>query len=121
MNLISKSFLYNFLYFIANQLIKYYNPCQIHKDIDGETVCVYYLKWCCRDCKFLGPNGCTTKCLGCKLHLCTKAAKVNAGLYKVFSKMKSIARKHELDGIRRSKKEVMNRLSLKYNEAKSAT
>lgn len=61
-----------------------YDICEIRKDKNGNVSCyareTKYL--CCGDlygqdndekCEYLSPNGCTIKCLGCKLWLCAEA------------------------------------------------
>lgn len=53
------------------------NPCQIRFDEAGQPSCtasragiIKSSKLCCDNCKHLGPQGCTIKCLGCKLAWC---------------------------------------------------
>lgn len=67
--------MYNFIYLIADQLVKKYNPCDIQVNRSGFATCGgYYDKpSCCDGCKYLSIKGCTTKALGCKLDFCTKA------------------------------------------------
>jgi hypothetical protein len=107
MNIIFRSYIYDALYIMADQLIKKYNPCQIYKDAAGEACCVRNHP-CCSGCKFLGPNGCTTKCLGCKLGLCTAAADANIEQYRILTKMRYIAQRYGLSNIRTSKKEIFD-------------
>ena len=51
----------------ADALLAKYNPCA------GCTGCSRVPEpWdCCEGCPFLGPQGCTTQCLACKLWLCS--------------------------------------------------
>lgn len=74
---------YDRIYEEVDRLFKEYNPCQFENGqcvsnrrhntrakADGHP----YPKsnGCCpRDCKYLGPNGCTTRSLGCKLMYCS--------------------------------------------------
>jgi len=107
MNVIFRSYIFDVLYTIADQLIKKYNPCQIYKDARGKAHCLRDLP-CCGGCKFLGPDGCTTKCLGCKLGLCETAQNANLELYKLLFKMRHISWRCGLRGIRQSKKEIID-------------
>lgn len=111
MNIAFRSWLYDFLYIVADQLIKIYNPCQIHKDATGEVRCANRSYGpCCDSCRFLGPNGCTTKCLLCKLWLCWATENGHMRLCRVFSKMRTIAYKYNLRGVQMSKKEVFDNI-----------
>jgi len=107
MNIIFRSYLYDFLYIIADQLIKKYNPCQIHEDESEELHCMGN-EPCCWECRFLRLDGCTTKCLGCKLWLCGAAGEDHTELCKILSEMRTIAHKYNMLGVRKSKKEVFN-------------
>ncbi len=69
MNLIYRSFIYDFLYLAADTTIKRENPCKIHTNIEGKVVCVRDSP-CCSDCEHLSNTGCTIRCLRCKLYLC---------------------------------------------------
>ncbi len=70
------SAIYDRIYDIADKLFKRYNPCGIcHKDNKTECINKHY-KYnylCCRfwdtRCKHW-ENGCTIKCLPCKLFMC---------------------------------------------------
>ena len=107
MNIIFRSYIFDVLYTIADQLIKKYNPCQIHKDALGKDHCLRDSP-CCGGCKFLGPNGCTTKCLGCKLGLCQAAGGANIELYRILVKMRYIAQRYGLSNIRTSRKNIFD-------------
>jgi len=107
MNIIFRSYIYDALYIMADQLIKKHNPCQIHKDTLGKAHCLRDSP-CCDGCKFLGPAGCTTKCLGCKLGLCSTAIDANPKLHKALCKMRGIARDYAILNIRISRKEALD-------------
>ena len=125
MHIIFRSLTYDFLYLVADRLIKICNPCQIHRDCVsykfyshnkrvtnayGKARCIRDLPACCGGCKYLGPDGCTTKCLSCKLGLCRVAGDANPRLYKSLEKMRVITYNYKLQGIRMSKKEIFNSL-----------
>ena len=112
MNIIFKRFMFDFLYEMADQLIKKHNPCQIYKDASGKAHCIAGLP-CCDSCRFLGPDGCTTKCLGCKLGLCSIAREANPGLDKILTRMRNISWTYGLKEIRRSKKETFDKIKQK--------
>ena len=69
------SALYDRIYDIADRLFKKYDPCNIHIVERGigynsrKTSTEYGL--CCGGCKYLSKDGCTVKCLPCKLHICS--------------------------------------------------
>jgi hypothetical protein len=63
----SKLEIYNELYEEASELMKQYDPCRIK---DGKCI---RGRFCCDGCKYLSPNGCTTKALVCRIWLCEKA------------------------------------------------
>jgi len=76
--------LYDRVYAVADSLIKRYDPCRVEKVGKG-VICAdrgrSYLKFesarnvtCCECCVYLGPNGCTVKCISCKLFLCREIA-----------------------------------------------
>lgn len=50
----------------ADELFKKYDPCQFK---DGKCT-KDWSDGCCGGCSHLGPNGCATKSLGCKLFTC---------------------------------------------------
>lgn len=58
---------YDELYDEAETFLKKHTPCAKCKgcDLFGGI-----RPNCCEGCPFLGPTGCTTKCLACKLWLC---------------------------------------------------
>lgn len=63
---------YNLLCDIADKLLGEYQPC---KGCKGCSVFPSRNKPnkpydCCEGCPFNGPQGCTTRCLACKLWLC---------------------------------------------------
>jgi hypothetical protein len=74
--MIDKEKLYDLLYAKADKLLKQYNPCNIRVE-QGKLICNNASmckrngeSLCCADCDYLGNNGCTTNCLGCKLGMC---------------------------------------------------
>lgn len=74
---------YDRLYDEASTIIKRENPCQIERDAAGTVTCVRTRKFpaatypaggkglCCSGCQHLGPDGCTTNSLGCRMGACT--------------------------------------------------
>ena len=58
---------YDELYDEADAFLKEHTPCSKCK---GCTLFGGSDPSCCKGCPFLGPTGCTTKCLACKLWLC---------------------------------------------------
>ena len=82
--MINLSKLHDLIYAKADRLFKQYNPCNIHIDKRKQLVCnnpkydhnkpnqqlQFWNSLCCIGCEYLGNNGCTTKCLGCKVGLC---------------------------------------------------
>ena len=74
--MINREKLYNLIYNKADKLLKQYNPCNIRTknnrlicnngdmcEEKGESLC-------CSGCEYLGENGCTIKCLECKIGMC---------------------------------------------------
>ena len=51
---------------MADFVLKVHNPCQIRC---GSCIAGSF---CCHGCENLGPNGCTTRSLTCKLYLCNQ-------------------------------------------------
>jgi len=128
--------LHDLIYAKADKLFKQYNPCNIHLDERNQLVCnnpkYNYDKpnqqlwlWnslCCCGCEHLGGNGCTTKCLGCKIGLCynegryaiTKYAfshcceilKLNKVFRKKLTKLVRIANKYKLVKLRSTKTDL---------------
>lgn len=118
--------LHDLIYTKANRLFKKYNPCNIHIDKRKQLVCnnprysydkpnqqlQFWNDLCCGGCKYLGDNGCTTKCLGCKVGLCRtgdryeitegafdsccKILKVNEVFRKKLHRLAKIANKYKL-------------------------
>jgi hypothetical protein len=72
------SAIYDRIYDIADKLFKKYNPCKIYIK-DKRIHCKYHQRGipltnkyylCCGNCKHCSTDGCTVKCLSCKLHTC---------------------------------------------------
>jgi hypothetical protein len=64
--------LHDHLYDAADRLFKKYNPCGIE---NGACIAnrgkIWFKKGCCcRGCKYLSLEGCTTRSLACKLWFC---------------------------------------------------
>lgn len=114
---------YDELYNKADKLFKKYNPCQIKNGrcIVGDKCCCgseykkvsYFFK-----CKYLKKNGCSTKCLACKVHICRDLYQILSGISsfkKFLDELDKINQEsHNFGGdwdlIRKSKKEVMKKL-----------
>ncbi len=89
--------LHDLIYDKADKLFKQYNPCNIHIDERKQLVCnnprynhnkpnqqlQFWNSLCCVSCKYLSDNGCTVKCLGCKVGLCrtTSRYKITKGAF----------------------------------------
>lgn len=71
---------YDEAYSKAQEVFDRHNPCQIRREADGSVSCAEsrsprYDGWnysglCCTGCRYLGPTGCTTNSLACKLWSC---------------------------------------------------
>ncbi len=70
--------LYDALFEQASALLRDHNPCQIHTNDAGETLCAGHSPsgWCCEGCEHLTPAGCgvDVKPLACRVWLCQKVA-----------------------------------------------
>ena len=123
-----KMLLYDSLYSIADLLIKWRNPCEIHQiDYDilllpthekitcKRATCVANNGPCCGGCQYLGDNGCTVKCLGCKLGLCLIASNEHLKLTRLLARMRAVATRQSwcLIQIRTSREKVYQSLTLK--------
>lgn len=62
--------LYDKLYDEGQAILDRINPCELKRDDNGVYTCVMGKPDCCTRCKYLGPDGCTVKALGCKLGAC---------------------------------------------------
>lgn len=95
------SALYDRIYDIADRLFKKYNPCNIHTK-NNKTRCMNKLYkhnylCCCmwsNECKH-SKNGCTIKCLACKLFMCSRIFYVydKNGIQKINKKYKHFVNK----------------------------
>lgn len=103
------SAIYDRIYDIVDMLFKKYNPCNIHTiKKSGKVVCNGRHRptdtLCCYECSpGRGPkephywdNGCTIKCLGCKLFLCEAVRNKHPLLNRKLSKLRGIAYKYNL-------------------------
>ncbi len=59
--------MYDVLVTAGRQVIKTLNPCRWN---NGVCINKRNCELCCKDCKHLGPNGCTVDSLACILWLC---------------------------------------------------
>jgi len=129
-SIVYKMLLYDLLYFIADSLIKWRNPCEIthHEQTLPQIICHEGIQLksnliihevtclgsgpCCEGCKYLDDNGCTVKCLGCKLGLCSKASDRHPKLDHFLIHMTAITRNQgrSLLGIRYSREETYQNL-----------
>lgn len=105
------SALYDRIYNIADRLFKKHNPCNIHitngiihcngctnKRINKRNQkdgCFL----CCNICKHQSINGCTIKCLPCKLFLCNRLlySEEHKALMNKLKRLKKIAAKCHID------------------------
>ena len=101
------SVIYDRVYNIADRLFKKYNPCNIHTEGDkvicnggdkpSNTLCCYE---CSPDCGLRSihywDNGCTIKCLGCKLFLCPPVIRKYPLFYERLYRLHTIAYKYSL-------------------------
>ena len=60
---------YDELYERASEVVRKVNPCRIK---DGKCRAGEHVEdgLCCHGCEYLGPDGCTTQALGCRMYLC---------------------------------------------------
>ena len=101
------SVLYDRIYNIADRLFRKHNPCNIHFE-DGIVCCTGYpdrkrgkfcqkygsFLCCNKQCSGFSENGCTIKCLACKLYICHNKY-TNAFIEKLYI-IKRIAEKYDL-------------------------
>ena len=92
------SAIYDRIYDIADRLIKKHNPCNIR--ITKKGICCEheyyngYSRLCCGGCDFWSENGCTVKCLACKLLICWSTR--NNIVKDRLEKLRAIAHKYDL-------------------------
>jgi len=131
--------LYDLIYNKANKLLKQYNPCNIrikesNDRLFGKLICnnEYMCKrngesLCCSGCKYLGHNGCTIKCLECKVGWCWqgKTCKdifeddlLHVNMPRTFihkmDRLRKIMKKYQLNKIRTSKEEIFSEIREKH-------
>jgi hypothetical protein len=92
---------------VADLVLFRFNPCGRDEDgcIAGEECCEegpgYVHRPGERGCIFLGPHGCTTANLGCKLYLCDKAREhADPRMLATFRLLDELARLWELTSVR---------------------
>ena len=100
--------LYDFLCDMLDDYTNRYNPCDI-KVVDGKAICMRDLEDCCNECDYLSPNGCTIRCLGCKLFVCFKLQKQDPVYKDVTSAAKVVAKKYGLIAMRTPKEELFKK------------
>jgi len=110
-NIIYKMFLHDFLYVAANSILKERDPCEITVSRSGLAMCIDNIEACCGTCKYIGINGCTVTCLGCKLSFCNYMSLTQPILTQKFFRMKLLCLKRGFGNIRTSRMD--NYLSLK--------
>ena len=102
------SLLYDTLYNEADKVFKEYNPCEINSD----GICKHNRK-CCNGkktgviCKYLGDNGCTIRCLSCKLWTCKTLNKSNPEIREMLEPLNKIAKLNELVKFRTTKEMII--------------
>lgn len=97
--------LYGRLCGIADKVLAKRKPCQKCK------ACVYHggiKTGCCIGCPLLGPEGCTTQALACKLWLCYDAARLDSLAMYQLDRLVSIAREHGIYFARATKEEALS-------------
>ena len=110
--------LYDNLVAEADAVLSIYNPCRACPI----TACSHdKAKWwdgtpltksfCCEGCKHLGPNGCTTTALYCKLWLCNKRKEHTKLIIALLWEIKTKAASLDFLGFRESKEETYQRIN----------
>ena len=96
------SALYDRIYNIADRLFKKHNPCNICTK-NKKLCCTGYPtgreRLCCEGCWDMKTDhyslfGCTTKCLACKIYLCTSVNKENKLLVHRLFRLRDIAHRY---------------------------
>lgn len=119
MNIATRMILYDFCYSVGDMLIKLHNPCKICKLPNGEVICTVS-EPCCFGCEYLGPEGCTTKCLVCKLSLCSSVMHDNyigtiLQLRRGLTILRKVGRSLRLFDLREPKSYTRNKILNLYN------
>ena len=95
---------------LCNRIDRYVgqlDPCKIHIDKNGKTACISKMN-CCDGCKYLGSNGCTTSCLGCKLFICYTVQKKYPELRAFLNTIKFIAKRYNFVKVRTSREDILS-------------
>lgn len=124
--------LYDLIYAKADKLLKQYNPCNIRVEnnvlvCNNENMCERSGEsLCCGDCEYLGENGCTTKCLACKVGMCWAGDNMQYTIYVRLGKnlfnlrhisykfinqmdrLQKVCRKYRFNKVRMSKEELFS-------------
>lgn len=106
--------LHDRLYNYADKITKEYNPCKIE---NGKCA---RISICCGGCKYLTKDGCSTKCLWCKLWLCDYLLK-KPEYHPLISKLRKIEKVANRKGLlveRGSKEDLMRCLKISYKNRK---
>lgn len=104
----NKEELYDLLCGLLDCYFTAFDPCRIHIGKDGCFTCEGKTV-CCGDCKYLGPDGCTIKCLGCKLYICYALQKKQPKLKTFLDPITALAKKHNLIKMWTPKEELFKR------------
>ena len=105
-----RSVAYDAIFDEASEILKRDNPCEI--GTDGK--CLYGRRlnttsFCCGGCKYLGPEGCTVKAVGCRVWLCDCAKRKHPQTYIALQDVKRrIERAGIPDHFRGSKEDHLN-------------
>lgn len=105
--------MYDMMYAMADTLIKAENPCKIHTDLKRGVLCARDEPPCCGGCEYLNSNGCTVKCLRCKLFLCGP----NTALHYKLSMMRNIGWKFDLLAMRTSRSFIRDSLRKQHKRS----
>lgn len=105
---------YDILFDQADIIVKKHNPCRI-----SHGRCLGNLASCCSGCKYLGPTGCTTKALTCKMWFCVHST-ADKKLSKELEQIKSLSNQLGFVGYRYGKKESIE-AALRKQETFSTT
>lgn len=106
--------LHDRLYDYANKIIKEYDPCKIE---NGKCA---RIRICCGGCKYLTKDGCSIKCLWCKLWLCDYLLKKPEywPLISKLRKIEKVASRKKILIERGSKEDLMRCLKISYKNHK---
>jgi len=75
------------------------DPCNTQKEFTCSD--------CCEGCKYLSEDGCTTKCLGCKLYACYTVQKEHSHLRAVLNGLGTVAKRYDFIRMRTSAEDIL--------------